>query len=407
MLENPILILGLSILAASIPAGIWLYFLFKKAEKSKKTLFLIFFLGCFTAPALLGIQELWSIFPNFDLANFIEKSISTPKLMYVAMFILFAALEEIIKMYVVVQVDKRTLLINKINDALKYSMASALGFSFVENIYYLYQFWPIISTGELVGMYIFRSGFTTCAHLIFSGIFGYYYGVSKFAIDISKQKEITEKHGPGTRLIAYIFDLPMSHAFQQKLIFIGLTTAILIHAVYNYMLQFNVVLPAIIFIVSGFGYILFLLKRKAGHLIFSTDITEKSKLRMGQRDEEVVIELLAMWSKEKRYVDVVHICERLLERDPDNNVVKLFKAKALDAMEDGNVYKKILSTVVKDKDEISAKDNSVIAKYVEEKEKLKLSNKEKELKNKQQEEPKEKKKLLEDYTGDGTFNMKL
>lgn len=403
MFENPIALLGISTLFASIPVGVWLFILFKKSSQNRKTLFLIFFLGCFTAPALLGIQELWTIFPNFDLATFIESSIETPKLMWVAMFLLFAALEEIIKMYVVIQIDKRTTLINKINDALKYSMASALGFSFVENIYYLYQFWPSISTGELIGMYVFRSGFTTCAHLIFSGIFGYYYGVSKFAIDISKQKRLTENHGIFTRAIAYIFDLPVSHAFQQRLIFIGLTTAIFVHAIYNYLLQYNIVLLAILFVVIGFAYIQFLLQRKAGHMVFSTDISNKSKLSMAKRDQDVVIELLGMWFKDKRYVDVVHICERLLERDPDNNVVKIFKANALDKMKDNSVYKKILTSVVKDKDELSKNDNSIINQYLAEKEKL---HKE-ENKKPQNTKENQNKKLLEDYTGDGTFNLKV
>ena len=326
-------------------------------------------------------------------------------MMWIAMFVLFAAMEEIIKMYVVVQVDKKTTLINTINDSLKFSMASALGFSFIENVYYLYSFWPSISTGQLVGMYIFRSIFTTCAHLIFSGIFGYYYGVSKFAIDISKQKKIVEQHNIFTRAISFIFDIPKNQAFQQKLLAIGLFTAIFVHAVYNYLLQYNIVLPALGFVIFGFLYILFLLQRKAGHMIFNNDISERSKLKMPQRDKEVVIELLGMWFKEQRYTDVIHICERLLERDPDNNVIRLFKAKAMDQMQDGNVYKKIISTVLKDKKELNQKDKSVISRYVEEKD-LRGKN-EKKYEADTQTQPQNKKELLEDYTGDGTFDVKL
>ena len=34
-----------------------------------------------------------------------------------------------------------------------------------------------------------------------------------------------------------------------------------------------------------------------------------------------------MWYNQGRYEEVNQICERLLKRDPDNNVVKLFRAK--------------------------------------------------------------------------------
>lgn len=37
-----------------------------------------------------------------------------------------------------------------------------------------------------------------------------------------------------------------------------------------------------------------------------------------------------MWYKEKKYQDVIEICDRLLQKDPSNNVVKLFKAHALE-----------------------------------------------------------------------------
>jgi hypothetical protein len=64
---------------------------------------------------------------------------------------------------------------------------------------------------------------------------------------------------------------------------------------------------------------------------------------MAKSDEDVVIELLGMWFNKGKYVDVIHICERLLKRDPNNKIVNLFKAKALDSMDQGNPYKVILS----------------------------------------------------------------
>ncbi len=347
MLSSPIFLLGLSALFAGIPVGIWIYFLFSKKQNDKKIVALVFFLGCLTAPALLGIQYAWEIVPQFNLAKFIEDSITTQNTMFIATFVLFGAMEEIIKHFVVRQVDKRTLGIQTIGDSIRLSFASALGFSFVENGYYLVQFWPSISIGQLVGMYIFRAIFTTCAHLIFSGIFGYFYGIGKFSIDLSEQHKISGQTPLVTRAIAKIFDLPKSQAYQEQMILKGLVIAIGMHAFYNYLLQFNIILPALIFIILGYFYLNYLLNRKTGNLVLLTDISTRKKSTMAPKDEAVVIELLGMWYKEKRYQEVVQICERLLARDPDNNVVKVFKSRAMDNLEDKQTYNKFLGAFIK------------------------------------------------------------
>jgi len=368
MFENTnIYLLGLSALFAAIPAIVWFFVLFNKEEGSKKTVLLIFFLGCLTPPILLLIQEAWQAFPKFNLAAFIENTVHEQNYQYILIFVLFGAMEEIIKLYVIAAVDKHTLLIRKIGDAIRYSLAAALGFSFAENIYYLYQFWGSIGIGELTGMYIFRSIFTTCAHMIFSGIFGYYYGIGKFSIDITEQAKWKGEIDLGTKLIAKTFNLPISHAFKQKMVIKGLLIAVTIHAIYNFLLQFNYVPPIIIFVILGYVYLQYLLSRKAGHLILTTDISNKTRSTIAKKDEEVVIELLGMWFNEKRYVDVIHICERLLERDPDNNVIKLFKAQADDKIEDGNVYKKILNAIFKSSEDLGINDKNLIEKYVSKK----------------------------------------
>ena len=328
---------------------------------------MVFGLGCLTAPFLLGVQYAWEKFPQFNLANFIETAVVTQSTRYILLFVLFGAMEEIVKHYVICSVDKRTPLIKTIGDAINYSLAAALGFSFAENVYYLYQFWPQISMGALLGMYIFRSIFTACAHMIFSGIFGYYYGIGKFSIDITKQQKLAGESSKITEFVAKIFNISLSHAYQQEMVMKGLFTAVIIHAIYNYLLQFNVVFPIIVFVVIGYIYLQYLLSRKAGHLILMTDISTKKHSTLAKKDEDVVIELLGLWFQEKRYVDVIHICERLLERDPDNNVVKLFKAEALDKMDDKDTYKTILSTILHSKNELSDDNKNIISKYIEQK----------------------------------------
>jgi hypothetical protein len=278
-------------------------------------------------------------------------------------------MEEIIKQIVVIFVDKKTLLIKTIGDSIRYSIVAALGFSFVENAYYLIQFWPSLALTEIAGMYMFRSIFTTCAHMIFSGIFGYYYGIGKFAIDINEQEKWTGEVSLSTKVFSKIFGMPKSQAYQQQIIVKGMIIAILAHAVFNYLLELNIVLLALGFVLCGYGYLRFLLSRKSGNLMLVTDITTMKKSTLAKKDEDTVLELIGMWFKDKRYVDVLHICERLLQRDPDNNVVKLFRAKAIDSMEKDNVYKKILGTVLKSRGDNETKNKNLLTKYIEKKNK--------------------------------------
>ena len=100
---------------------------------------------------------------------------------------------------------------------------------------------------------------------------------------------------------------------------------------------------------------------------------------MAKKDEDVVVELLGMWFQQEKYVDVMHICERLLERDPDNNVVKLFQAKAMDKMDDKDTYKKILGTVLKQREETD--DKNIIHKSASNKDLMAKVRKEKETKS--------------------------
>lgn len=408
MLTNTFALLSISTLFAAIPGGIWLWILFSKGDKSKKIISFVFFVGCFTAPALLGLQFLWAKFPNFNLSAFIETNIQSQNGIYIAMFVLFGMMEEIIKMYVIASVDKKTVLIKTVNDAILYSLASALGFSFIENIYYLYEFWPSISTGALVGMYIFRSIFTTCAHLIFSGIFGYYYGISKFSIYINKEEEISGKKSVFAKIIAKIFNLPLSQAYQQQMVLKGLLIAVFIHATYNYLLQFNKILPVIIFVILGALFLQYLFSRKTGHLVLTMDISDKQKSSLAKKDEDVVVELLGMWFTEKRYVDVVHICERLLERDPDNNVVKLFKTQAMDKLDEKDAYRNILKNVIKTKDQLSTDDKNLLTRYITENEAAKKKNPPTKPLKKVQEEPMvivPKKEILEDIAKGDSFKL--
>jgi RsiW-degrading membrane proteinase PrsW (M82 family) len=372
-MDNSLAIVSISTIATALPIAIWLYIFFANKRQNRKVLLLMFLLGCLTAPALLGVQYLWNAYPEFNIENFLSNSIHTENTRYIAIFVLFGGLEEIIKMFVVRAVDKKTLFIKKVNDAIYYSILSALGFSFVENIYYMYQYWEFLSVNELAGMHFFRSIFTTCAHIIFSGIFGYYYGIGKYSIHLKEHSNLLGNKSRLDRIISRLFNISLSESFRERIILKGLFIAIFMHSLFNYFLHLQAALlktTVMISVAVGYFYLEFLLSRKAGHLVLTTDISNATRSTIAKKDKDVVIDLLALWFKEKKYVDVIHVCERLLERDPDNKIVALFKAKALDETEDNSVYKSILNTVIKSKSELSNKDINIISKHTKEKEEL-------------------------------------
>jgi len=368
MLDNKIILISLATLSAAIPVIIWITLFLRQAQTSKKLLALIFFAGTLVAPAMLGIQYFWTIFPEINLESFVSKSIEDTNLMFAATFVLFGAMEEIFKHFAVRSIDKRTVAIQTVNDALRLSILAALGFSFAENIYYMVMLWDSLTVGGFIGMYVGRSGLTMLGHIIFSGIFGYYFGISKFAIDMTNEQKMLGKESWAAKTISTLFNVPLAEGFREKTILKGLLLAIGFHATFNFALQFNQMIPAMLFVVLGYLFLKLLLQRKVGHLVLLTDVSTKQQSMMPKKDEEVVVELLAMWFNDKRYVDVIHICERLLERDPDNNVIKLFKAQALDKIEGtDSIHAKIITSLFKSEGDLSTADKSVLSKHLEQK----------------------------------------
>lgn len=353
---------ALSALLAFIPALIWLSFLFKKTKKKGLQL-LIFMTGIFSVGFIFALQYFLNIFPQFDIVNFLQAEIHDQNTGYIILFIAVGITEELVKQAFIRFLDRKFLLIETINESIQFSLVSALGFSFAENIFYIYSIWTNIGVRELFVAYAFRSIFTTCAHLIFSGFFGYYYGIAKFSLQLREQSQWIGKKLLLTGFISKVTGMAKSQALKEQTILKGLFIAIILHAVFDFLLQLNQILMVVPFVILGYFTLRQLLKRRAGHLIMVTDIDEKRSSTMAQSDEEVVIELIGMWFKESRYVDVLHICERLLKRDPDNKIVQLFKAQAIDKMDKNNVYAKILNKLFPSK-----KEEASIAKLVKEKE---------------------------------------
>jgi len=317
-------------LLAALPAFIWSAIFLKRRDKNFKTYFWVFAGGTLTVLPILGYQYLYLYLvgdnPDYDFVKQL-KTVVTGNWWIVTLYAFVGITEEIIKFYIVKILDQRNPeIIQTINDSLKMGILSALGFAFSENIIYFVRILDSFGTQGLIAPFIFRSIFTVCAHLIFSGIFAYYYGVSKFSKDF-----IDFKKWQGERVSILDYDI-----FRRKYVAIGLGLSMGLHAVFNTMLSISMpnninILLVIFQVIFMFLFLKSLLNSKTGNLTFI--LANKYKSSMKAEDEEVVLELVGMWFKQKKFQQVYEICQRLERRDPDNNVVKIFKSKAFDALE--------------------------------------------------------------------------
>ncbi|QQR54607.1 PrsW family intramembrane metalloprotease [Candidatus Peregrinibacteria bacterium] len=314
---------------AALPALIWSYVIFKGRRTSRGPLLLAFFLGTLTVvPLILLYDYLWVWFPDLDVYRVISENIGEAHIAALITLLVVGILEEWVKSGVVRTIDKTKIGIQTINDAVKYSILAGLGFAFTENIFYFYGIWQASgNVGEFLFPVIFRSIFTVCGHMVFSGIFGYFYGIAKFAKPILETNLYLGEKNRSIYILSKILGTDEASAFKQWTQLKGLLIAMAIHTAFNFALEFSQFLPVILIVGLGFAYLLYLLAHKAGNIVFSASGSSAS---MAKRDVDVVLELLGMWSREGRHKDVVDICQRLLMRDPDNKVVQLFQAKAMD-----------------------------------------------------------------------------
>jgi RsiW-degrading membrane proteinase PrsW (M82 family) len=325
--------IGICALLAAVPAIIWSAIFLKRRDKNFKTYIWVFLGGTLTVLPILGYQYVYLALigdnPDLDFVNKL-KGIITGNYWIVLLYAFVGITEEIVKFYIVKILDKRhPEIITTINDALKMGILSALGFAFSENIIYFVRILNSMGTEGLIAPFIFRSVFTVCAHLIFSGIFAYYYGVSKFSKDFVDFKKW---QGQKVSILDYA-----SH--RRKYIGIGLALSLGLHAFFNTMLSISLpnninILIVIFQVILMFLFLRHLLGQKTGNLTFI--LADKYKSTMESKDEDVVLELIGVWFKQKKYKQVYEICERLERRDPDNNVVKIFKSKAFDALQEEN-----------------------------------------------------------------------
>lgn len=177
---------------------------------------------------------------------------------HVWFFLVVGMLEEFVKHVLVRFADDEKIV--SIADAITFSVIIALGFAFIENAIYFYNFINSSAAqgNNWIGFFILRSILPVLAHVGFSGILGYYFGLSKFAREITND-QIKAHRLLWLRLVNRFTGLNIQMAYHDEKMIEGLLLAMILHAAFNYFLEMQQLLPAFLLVAVLFGWVIRLL----------------------------------------------------------------------------------------------------------------------------------------------------
>lgn len=278
---------------AIVPAVIWLYLFLRKHHENKWLVLLTFIGGMVVAKLILVYQGYWGdtinlIFFKVDPVDF-KANISTilgskPILALFLSFLGVGVLEEYGKFWIMKLIDHNYF--KSIDDVIELAIISALGFAFFENIIYFSLHWDNLSTGNFFVFAVMRVTVVTMVHMLCSGLLGYYYGMAYFSSPMLKIQHMKKKSHPVLLFLKRVIHLKKSRVYHDEMIAIGMILAMVIHALYDFLLTLQigvfVIFVMMIYFVGGFVFLNYLLKKKELNLklgLVGTSVMPKEDFR--------------------------------------------------------------------------------------------------------------------------------
>lgn len=189
-------------------------------------------------------------------------SLSLPEKIW--FFVIVGMLEEFIKHLVLRFADDEKIL--SIDDALEYSIIVALGFVFVENVLYLDKILSGSPSAFMLGLFVLlRSTISVLAHVCFSAIFGYFYGIARFSKQLYQEEQIHNQH-PILHRLHQIFHLRGETLFHEEKMLEGMLIAMILHAIFNSLLEYEQIAVTVPLLFMLLIYILTLFHKKQSPL---------------------------------------------------------------------------------------------------------------------------------------------
>lgn len=170
-------------------------------------------------------------------------------------FVVVGMLEEFIKYLFLRFSDEEK--IGSVADSISFAIFVALGFAFVENILYLQKFWMTMSQSpqNFAIFFFLRSTFSVVAHVCFSAIIGYFYGVAHFSNKIYRNEALARRH-PALRWMHRVLHCKTSTLFHEEMLMEGFLLAMVVHAIFNSLLEYDKTVLLIPFMLLMFFFIL-------------------------------------------------------------------------------------------------------------------------------------------------------
>jgi len=280
-----------SILLAFVPVIVWGTLFYMKRPINKVFSVVTFIAGAFAVVPILLYKTSWTYLPWVNAFNFADKykqdyigldRVGTVSLSVLITFMLVGVIEELMKYFAVEMTDDDKLL--SIDDSIEFFIIAALGFAFTENILYFYNIWVRDGGQNIFVPFLFRATFSTFAHVMFSGILGYYHGVAHFAKPIL-QEEIKAKRRKTTSWFLKLLSIRKEKAFHQEKMAEGLLLAIGLHAIFNILLEMTLTFLIVPFLVGGYIALTYLFAKKENHKKYGLLLVgERNHLRNPHRN---------------------------------------------------------------------------------------------------------------------------
>lgn len=142
-----------------------------------------------------------------------------------------------------------------INDTIVFSAIVGLGFGFTEN---LAVYFPAAWVSHDYLTIVVRAILLIFAHALFSGIFGYYYGMGHFAKPILIQRMVNAPQEFFLNSLHRIMHFKSEPTYREKRMIEGLLIATLLHTTFNVFMQQGLLVFAMLVVFAG-GVLLFYL----------------------------------------------------------------------------------------------------------------------------------------------------
>ncbi len=160
----------------------------------------------------------------------------------IGVIMFLAVIEEYVKHLMVRFIDDKK--IKDIDDAITLSIVIGLAFSFIETIIYA------INVGDMA-IVLPRALLTMPIHVIASGIFGYYYGLARYAKPILEAEHKQKRYQMKFKWFHTILRMKKSDIYEEEKTAQGLVLATLFHTVANVLFELNLAYITVPLIVGG------------------------------------------------------------------------------------------------------------------------------------------------------------